>query len=73
MTAGGPSVPIDCRHELPLDQCSYCKPQLYVGPFWDAKFESVCTHPSCHSVIDIGARVRWDSQGTGVMHASHRT
>lgn len=63
---------IDCIHELPLDQCSLCKKKVYVGPFWDARYEQMCGHPQCHSVISVGDRVRWNDEGTKAIHAKHK-
>jgi hypothetical protein len=60
-----------CIHELPPDQCSYCKPKpYYVGPFWEAKFRAMCTR--CGEIIDLGDRVRWDSEGLKTIHAKHK-
>ena len=60
---------IDCIHELPLDQCGYCK-KPYSGPFWDAKYETICS--LCSMVISEGDRVRWDDDGLKPIHAKHK-
>jgi len=60
----------ECIHEMTRDTCSYCKDRP-LGPTWAAKFEGVCTHPSCLKVIDVGESVTWDAEGTHVIHARH--
>ncbi|MEO6158664.1 MAG: hypothetical protein ABIQ39_13670 [Ilumatobacteraceae bacterium] len=63
----------ECIHEMPRDQCSYCKPmKVYDGAFWDAKYQQACAFRGCLNPIEVGQRVRWTADGTGVQHGKHR-
>lgn len=56
--------------ELPKSSCDHCRPKAKQAE-WKARHESVCRHPQCLGVIDIGEPVTWNPEGTGVIHARH--
>ena len=57
--------------ELLVTDCAHCRPAPD-GPEWDAKFEGVCKVSTCLAVIDVGERVKWNREGTDVIHARHK-
>lgn len=60
----------ECKHELPKSTCFDCKPKPKER-VWPAKYEAICKYPGCLKVIDIGALVTWNAEGTHTIHASH--
>jgi hypothetical protein len=63
----------ECIHEMPRNQCSYCKPiKVYDDAYWDAKYEQSCGYITCKDPVLPGQRVRWTNDGTNVQHARHR-
>ena len=56
--------------ELLITSCSHCKASG--GPFWAARYEGVCRAEGCSDLIEVGQRVKWNQEGTGVIHARHK-
>lgn len=60
-------VPCD-RHEI--SWCGDCRPQSPDG-WWAAKYEGMCGHPTCLSLILVGEPVKWNAEGTATVHRRH--
>lgn len=54
-------------HEM--SWCSTCRPQQDPG-WWPARYATKCDY--CQVQIQVGEPVKWDDEGTKVLHRNHR-